>query len=54
MKIVKIGFAIDWMICVLNDYLVCYIEKDVFDSISNDAIMYQFQKMFGPVLFRFM
>jgi len=27
----------------LNDCLVCYAEKDLFDSISNDAIMYRFQ-----------
>ena len=29
----------------LNDFLVCYIEKDVSDSISSDSIMYRFQKM---------
>uniref|UniRef100_A0A7C9A4N8 HAT C-terminal dimerisation domain-containing protein n=1 Tax=Opuntia streptacantha TaxID=393608 RepID=A0A7C9A4N8_OPUST len=29
----------------LNDCLVCYIEKDVFDSISNESIMQRFQCM---------
>lgn len=29
----------------LNDFLIKYIEKDVFDSIINDAIMYYFQDM---------
>ena len=32
----------DWM----NDNLVTYIEKDVFDSVKNEAIMQCFQKMY--------
>ena len=28
----------------LNDCLVCYIEKDVFDSISQESIMQRFHK----------
>jgi len=28
----------------LNDCLVCYIEKDVFASISNEFIMQRFQR----------
>ena len=31
----------EWM----NDCLVTYIEKDVFDSITDDAIMERFQQM---------
>ncbi|XP_016549380.2 uncharacterized protein LOC107849275 [Capsicum annuum] len=29
----------------LSDYLVCYIEKDIFVNISNDAIIDRFQNM---------
>ena len=29
----------------LNDSLVVYVEKDIFDSIDNELIMQQFQKM---------
>lgn len=29
----------------LNDCLITYIEKDVFDSVSNNAIMYYFHDM---------
>ncbi|XP_028108768.1 uncharacterized protein LOC114307572 [Camellia sinensis] len=29
----------------LNDYLVTYIEKDVFDSVDNELIMHRFQNM---------
>jgi len=31
-----------------NDCLVCYIEKDVFDTISNNSIMYRFSKYEKP------
>ena len=45
MKIVKSRLRNRMCDPFLNDCLVCYIVKDVFDSISNDAIMYRFQKM---------
>ena len=40
MKIVKSKLRNRMCDRFLNDCLVCYIDKDVFDSISNDAIMY--------------
>ena len=47
MKIVKSRLCNRMCDPFLNDCLVCYIEieKDVFDTISNDSIMYRFQKM---------
>jgi len=45
MKIIKNRLHNRMCDSFLNDCLVCYIEKDVFDSISNDSIMYRFQKM---------
>ena len=30
----------------MNDNLVTYIEKDVFDSVKNEVIMQHFQKMY--------
>ncbi|KAM3281311.1 hypothetical protein P3S67_028332 [Capsicum chacoense] len=41
----------------LIDYLVCYIEKDVFVNISNDAIIDRFQNIksvdvYGPSIFK--
>ena len=44
MKIVKSRLRNRMCDPFLNDCLVCYIEKDVFDTISNDSIMYRFQK----------
>jgi hypothetical protein len=45
MKIVKIDLrnkmGSDW----LNHRMVCYIERDIFSSIPNDQILYQFQEM---------
>ena len=40
MKIVKSRLRNRMCDPFLNDCLVCYIEKDVFDTISNDSIMY--------------
>ena len=45
MKIVKNRLRNRMCDSFLNDCLVCYMEKDVFDSVSNDSIMYPFQKM---------
>jgi hypothetical protein len=45
MKIVKTHLrnkmGSDW----LNHRMVCYIERDIFSSIPNDQILYQFQEM---------
>ena len=45
MKIVKTDLrnkmGSDW----LNHRMVCYIERDIFSSIPNDKILYQFQEM---------
>lgn len=45
MKIVKTDLrnkmGSDW----LNHRMVCYIERDIFSSIPNDQILYQFQEM---------
>ena len=52
MKIIKSRLRNQMCGPFLNNCLVCYIEKYVFDSISNDAIMYRFQKIKnckGPV-----
>jgi len=45
MKIVKSRLRSRMCDPFLNDCLVCYIEKNVFNTISNDSIMYRFQKM---------
>ena len=43
-KIVKNRLRNQMCDSFLNDCLVCYIEKDVFDSVSNDSIMYRLLK----------
>jgi len=45
MKIIKNRLQNRMCDSFLNDCLVCYIEKDVFDLVSDDSIMYRFQKM---------
>jgi len=45
MKIVKNRLQNRMCDSFLNDCLVCYMKKDVFDSVSNDSIMYSFQKI---------
>jgi len=30
---------------LMNDYLVTYVEKDIFDNIDNESLIQQFQNM---------